>query len=893
MKTELCNVDLRRHMVREKTDARGRPVLNGIDYLEVSDDQLSLRVFFLGKAPKPISKKNFVITGGQRVIDIRVIDIDVCRVSGKDLDDCITVHVNKPGDFSDYVLRIVELDKRGYPTNRPMRGFDRRFAQLCFSFKVGCPSDLDCLPQSACVPSPFPQVDLNYLAKDYASFRQTILDRLSLTMPDWKERHIPDIGIMLVEVLAYTADYLSYFQDAVATEAYLDTARQRISVRRHARLVDYKMHEGCNARTWVFVETRGGSIKLRRNEVAFIAGLKKAASDSPGMMTKDTLRRLNPDPRKYQVFEPMGPAEFTLTEAHNQILFYTWGDFECCLAKGTTSATLIDEYLPDPPPPPPSKQGYGYGYKQAPPKPKTEPRRKLNLRRGNILVFEEVISPKTGEAADADLTRRHAVLLTQVTPDKDELTGQPLLQIEWATADALPFTMCISSTGSAPDCEQLDNVTVARGNIVLCDHGRTIGGRVIDDRPEEDLGCVPEEESEAECGYVSCAPEVTISAGRYRPVLAEEPITYSEWLPHVEESFPEEADEDPCPKEEISAKRIIRQDPRKAMPQVALMSRVPGDVTDIWWQPRYDLLASLPDDLHYVVEIDNRSKAHLRFSDGELGRAPIAGERFRARYRIGNGVAGNVGAEAISHIVTKNRLTGIQLLPRNPIAASSGIDPEETDRVRLFAPYAFRSDLQRAITAEDYAELAQRHPGVQKAAAVLRWTGAWYEVIVAIDPKAPKDQAEAVERLLDEVECLLRPFRRIGHDVRVTAATYASLDVEIKVCVLPDYLTGHVKAELLDLFSNRVLPDGRLGFFHPDNLTFGSGIMISKLVALAHSVTGVENVVVTKLQRYREAPGRELVDGILKIGPLEIARLDNDRNSPENGRIVFTMGGGR
>src|SRR6185369_3298237 len=119
----------------------------------------------------------------------------------------------------------------------------------------------------------------------------------------------------------------------------------------------------------------------------------------------------------------------------------------------------------------------------------------------------------------------------------------------------------------------------------------------------------------------------------------------------------------------------------------------------------------------------------------------------------------------------------------------------------------------------------------------------WYEVNVAVDPK---DQAEATERLLDEVECLLRPFRRIGHEVRVTAATYVPLDIEMKVCVKPDYLTGHVKAELSDVFSNRALPDGRLGFFHPDSLTFGSGIMISKLVALAHSVTGVDNVVVSK-----------------------------------------------
>ena len=74
-------------------------------------------------------------------------------------------------------------------------------------------------------------------------------------MPDWTERHVPDLGIALVELLAYTGDYLSYYQDAVATEAYLDTARQRISVRRHARLVDYYLHEGCNARAWVCIET--------------------------------------------------------------------------------------------------------------------------------------------------------------------------------------------------------------------------------------------------------------------------------------------------------------------------------------------------------------------------------------------------------------------------------------------------------------------------------------------------------------------------------------------------------------------------------------------------------------------------------------------------------------
>ena len=63
----------------------------------------------------------------------------------------------------------------------------------------------------------------------------------------------------LVELMAYSADYLSYYQDAVATEAYLGTARRRTSVRRHAKLLDYPMHDGGNARAWVTLQVSPGA----------------------------------------------------------------------------------------------------------------------------------------------------------------------------------------------------------------------------------------------------------------------------------------------------------------------------------------------------------------------------------------------------------------------------------------------------------------------------------------------------------------------------------------------------------------------------------------------------------------------------------------------------------
>ena len=89
-----------------------------------------------------------------------------------------------------------------------------------------------------------------------------MLDRMSLLVPDWVERTPADVGVALVETLAYVADELSYRQDAVATEAYLATARRRTSLRRHARLVDYVVHEGSNARAWVRVFVDAGNVSL-------------------------------------------------------------------------------------------------------------------------------------------------------------------------------------------------------------------------------------------------------------------------------------------------------------------------------------------------------------------------------------------------------------------------------------------------------------------------------------------------------------------------------------------------------------------------------------------------------------------------------------------------------
>lgn len=988
-----CSLEKRREDVRAAK-------LFGLDYVEVTDpQQLTLNVFFLGKAPQKFESANLVLSGGRRIRDVQILNVRVRRQPDPTLDDYLEIRVNKPGDFSTYTISAVNL-KNGQPTGDPMDGFDPRYSQVCFSFKASCPTDFDCKPSCSCPPPRRTQPDIDYLAKDYESFRELILDRMAINMPQWTETHEPDIGILLAELLAYTGDYLSYYQDAVATEAYLGTARQRISVRRHARLVDYAMHDGCNARAWLTIWTDTDQ-QFDPTQIYFITGYPGAPVDnhilSPSNLT-------GVDNTTFEVFEPKywnGGASISIYEAHSEIHFYTWGDCQCCLALGATSATLTDAWVTvaNPPGTPTAGAGTTPSSDEPPAPAPTQPApstretarataapssgdasgsgaRQLQLQVGDILIFEEVLGPKTGQPPDADPTHRQAVRLTSVTPGVDPLYNIPIVEIEWAAEDALTFPLCISSQEPAPDCGCMQNVSVARGNVILVDHGGD---------PVDILGSVPTNSSSPQCPKCCETQSVTITSGLFRPMLTEQPLTASAPLPP------------PC-----SAYDFLQQDPRQALPQIevagippapecpqadpsqppqpcvmqslftfddlanpsglatslhppananaqfllALLSAstrqaltawdgtlpLPGAlsaalVTDLTallqsWSPNSDLLESGPTDMEFVVETDNDGYGNLRFGDGVCGAQPQAGALFRATYRVGNGTAGNVGAETITYIVFRQeKLSGVNLQPRNPMVAAGGVDPEPIDDVKHYAPYAFRSQLERAITAADYSSIASDNnrrleeratleaedaaictgtfTRLQGAKADLRWTGSWYTALVALDPDGGET---ATPELIEEVTLYLEPFRRMGCDLLVSPAEYVPLKVAITVCVLPNYLRGDVEKAVLAALGNGVLPDGTLGFFNPDNLTFGSGVYVSQLLATVQAVTGVQNAVVTDLERLEIAGTLPITsptgaglppDWALELGPFEIARLDNDPNYPEHGLLVLDVRGGR
>ncbi|WP_020160071.1 putative baseplate assembly protein [Methylobacter marinus] len=941
-----CATEKRRALIRGHNTKPCAKKLAGLDYVEVDPSGTSLVVHFFGTVPETLSARNVVIEGGRRIRDIKILSAQF--VQHGDGDTCLHVRIDKAGDFSSYCICLIEPveatahclgDPSSVIERKIPEGIDTRYACAPLLFRTDCPSTVDCKPQP-CSPEPLlPPPTINYLARDFQSFRQLMLDRLLVTMPEWRERHIPDIGITLVELMAYVADQLSYTLDAVATEAYLATARLRISVRRHARLVDYRMHEGCNSRAWVCIDSDSDQT-FDITDLAFAVPPNDAVVRMSGLIDWDSLRKM-PDAIVFEAMDIHGTGKVSVIAAHSEIHFYTWGDAECCLPAGTTRASLLNEPLVKVASPATmsaddsnrlvdskcrdmtseQESSYSLSKVQVPANSQTDSEtgsagmkhtntisaasdgRFLQLNKGDVLIMEEIRGPRTGAVADADPSKRHVVRLTWVSPSPtiDPITGSSVLEVEWGHEDALPFTLCLSTRTDAPNCEFVETA-VARGNVILVDHGITLDDEVNESwvvQAEPLIGC---------CGCEGAVVDVPMVAKPFSMTLAKLLLTHVEVL-------------DPDRVGTLSALGLLKQDPRKAVASVKLDDGLPISTSKldssaletekpyetssvstkpVWrnkwdWISKEDLLSSLSTDRHFVVEMDDEGFAHLRFGDDDCGRQPEPGLHFRARYRIGNSTTGNVGRDAIVWLARRSGLlSGIQLRLRNPLPAAGGMEPEPVSHVKLYAPHAYSRVLERAVAASDYAELAGRDARIDSTYSELAWTGSWYEANVALDPFA---KAEWDTSLAKDIIKQLERARRIGHDFRIVPAHKVPLVIGLNICVAPHYSRSDVELAIREVLSNRRLANGTLGLFHPDNLEFGTDIKASRIVAAVQKLEGVLYVEITEFRMQDADPNTigaigTLADNFISIRRGEIAQLDNDQNFPENGSLKLTMKGG-
>ncbi|MBZ5510977.1 MAG: baseplate J/gp47 family protein [Acidobacteriia bacterium] len=638
--------------------------LNGIDYVEIANPaQTELRVHFLTKVAVAGTITGVRISGGETIPVVPTHKINdatdwLTDPSGRPV---LKLLVDSPGDFSLYTLAITSSK------------LDDFFSDAQFTFKAACPSDFDCKPPATVCPLPegdIPPID--YLAKDFLSFRKALSDFSALRYPEWREGSEADFGVMFMEALCSLGDDLSYTQDRIAAEATLDTATQRRSIVRHARLVDYEPRPATSAGVLLQFDVESGPIP---------SGLVVSALGPDGLVidfetgtglvnpTTGTLNATN-----YLVSKTWNRLDDA--GVNPNIVAYYWDDSRRCLRKGATEMWVA-----------------GHNF--------------------NFYPGQQLLLDTAGETT-ADPHIREIVQLISATEETDKLFNQDVTHLVWRPEDALQFDHDLTRQADGQP------KTVLAGNLVPATQGRRYTEAfAIDTAPPSAPGTA------LAIDRIGPNSAPTFDCVQYLYTLQRDPLV---WLAQPGGNTP------PLP--EIHLTQLPEQisgQPTEWMWRRRLLEAGATDPAFTLDSARFSRIAR-NGDATVSYDYDDDTGATIRFGDGIFGKIPDPGAVFQVTYRAGMASAGNVATDSITRV--DPAAGSLVFRVTNPFPATGGADRETDEQVRRLAPQAFRAKRFFAVRPQDYQDAAQTLAWVARAGTTFRWTGSWLTVFTTADPKA-------------------------------------------------------------------------------------------------------------------------------------------------------------
>jgi hypothetical protein len=370
---------------------------------------------FNGVAPGAI----FKIHGGQRVPAGDAVDqVRVTAVAAGGAADMLVLTVEPIGDYSTYTLEII------HPAIDPL------LSEIRFKFRPGCFTN-NCAPEWAPGQPPGTGPAIDYLAKDYDSFRHTLIAAMMERVPGWQVTSEADLDQVLIDLFSAAADELSDFQDRVMNEAYLVTSRKRVSLGRHARLMDYHIHQGNQSSSWLALKVNTAGLFTLPAKFAAWTGQARKDRESIAFATRKTW--------------PLHPLV-------NRMRLYNWSGAVPALAAGDTRADLLLD---------------------TPGQAAAETVRDL-IRDGTIprLLVQEWKNPATGREAGRNPQKRQLLELLKgnagATTLRDPVTNIWSVRVSWREEDRLKHEYCFTSFCPGGD---VDDVSLFHGNLALVHQG--------------------------------------------------------------------------------------------------------------------------------------------------------------------------------------------------------------------------------------------------------------------------------------------------------------------------------------------------------------------------------------------------------------------------------------
>jgi hypothetical protein len=807
---------------------RGQNQVTGIDFVFVAGSQTSLRVYFHDPQPGmlAVSLVNALTSaqlsivssdGGEALPSVAVTNV-AWTTNG--LRDVLVVSTAEPGDFSNYTLTIA--DPRIDPFYNGVR----------FSFKAGCDSQLDCAAAPhVCPADASDDYGIDYLARDFESFRTALFDFASTRYPAWQDRLEADAGVMFAELLSALGDEMAYFQDRVAREKALATASERRSLRKHARLLDYELDDGRAATVWIDITCRAGQSGPLPAGTAIVDQLPDVATGRQPQRWFEIGNGLD---------DTLNNVQFAIAALRNAFGPHIWDDSMACLPVGSVTLDIEGHHAADLP-----FDDFPAG---GPP--------------GKWLLL------KTMPSDPAITPRAWMVRVIAITELMDPVLAVPVTRLTWETASATPFEL------------DLTFLTV-RGNLVRATAGRrytqgfTIGASGDPTAPS----------AIARTGHDGTALYLNTLAGSEAAALA--------WLPAV--LRPDQGPALRKPEVHLQERATGNPWTwRRALLGVSSAERADEVFTleDGSWQRVVGYRR--PTEEIVFRDYAATEGVTLRFGDGEFGRTPPQHTVFDVTYRLANGSLDNVGAGSLQAAILTPALATLISDVTNPLPAVDGADAESDERIRQRAPYAFQSVTYRAVRTEDYAAAAELLPWVEQAGATMRWTGSWTTVFVTPDPRGAFAVSAAQTADLEaQMDRYRQTGREVYPLAPVYANLDLKIYLCVGVGAMHLDADGVVRedvesAALAALFGTAGLRPSK-GLLDHDNFPFGAPLQRSALEAALQAVPGVIAVEDIEVRRRGWHDWRSFSEYAYTVGANEMIRIYNDRNLPERGSVQLFL----
>lgn len=228
-----------------------------------------------------------------------------------------------------------------------------------------------------------------------------------------------------------------------------------------------------------------------------------------------------------------------------------------------------------------------------------------------------------------------------------------------------------------------------------------------------------------------------------------------------------------------------------------------------------------------------------------LGTIPKANTTLFIQYRVGGGLASNVGVNTINTVGTVDFVVNgnsvqtanavrnsIQV--NNVTAAIGGANPPSVEEVRQLVTFNFSSQ-NRAVTIGDYYLLLSKMPGqfgVPAKVGVLENNNK-INVILLNQDSTGKMTQNVPQVMKDNIASYLSNYRMMNDFIQVDTGKVIDLAFEIYVSLLKTSNQNAIISEVVSRVNDYMIPQSR---------EFGQNVLVSEIKRIVQGIEGVANV---------------------------------------------------